>query len=75
MDLAEQFGRNLTALRREAGFTQDRLAAEAYMGRTALSRLERGQRFPRLDHMALLAEVIGVQIRDLLYGIGDGRER
>jgi transcriptional regulator with XRE-family HTH domain len=75
MEAAEQFGRNLTALRREAGFTQDRLAAETYMGRTALPRLERGQRLPRLDHMILLAEVIGVQIRDLLYGIGDGRER
>ncbi len=75
MEAAKQFGRNLSTLRREAGFTQDRLAAEVYMGRNLLSRLEGGHRVPRLDHMVLLAEVIGVQVRDLLYGIGDGSER
>jgi transcriptional regulator with XRE-family HTH domain len=69
MQVAEQFGRNLSALRREAGFTQDRLAAEVYMGRNILSRLEQGHRLPRLDHMVLLARVIDVQVRDLLYGI------
>ncbi|HET8954763.1 MAG TPA: helix-turn-helix transcriptional regulator [Solirubrobacterales bacterium] len=75
METAERFGRNLTLLRREAGFTQDRLAVEVYMSRTALSLLERGHRLPRLDHMVLLARVIDVQVRDLLYGIGDGSER
>lgn len=69
MEAAEQFGRNLTVLRREAGFTQDRLAVEVYMGRNTLSRLEQGHRIPRLDHMVLLARVIDVQVRDLLYGI------
>lgn len=69
MEAVERFGRNLTVLRREAGFTQDRLAAEVYMGRNLLSRLEQGQRVPRLDHMVLLARVIDVQVRDLLYGI------
>jgi transcriptional regulator with XRE-family HTH domain len=69
MEAAEQFGRNLNALRREAGFTQDRLAAEVYMGRNLLSRLEQGHRIPHLDHMVLIARVIDVQVRDLLYGI------
>lgn len=69
MDLAEQFGHNLAAARREAGFTQDRLAAEVYIGRNTLSRLEQGHRLPRLDQIVRLAEVIGVQVRDLLYGI------
>jgi transcriptional regulator with XRE-family HTH domain len=69
MEAAKQFGRNLTALRREAGFTQDRLAVEVYMGRNMLSRLEQGHRLPRLDHIVLLARVIDVQVRDLLYGI------
>jgi transcriptional regulator with XRE-family HTH domain len=70
MEAAKQFGRNLTVLRREAGFTQDRLAAEVFMGRNMLSRLEQGHRLPRLDHIVLLARVIDVQVRDLLYGIG-----
>lgn len=70
MELAEQFGRNLAAVRREAGFTQDQLAAELYMTRGTLSRLEQGHRMPRLDHVVRLADGIGVQVRDLLYGIG-----
>lgn len=75
MEVAEQFGRNLSMLRREAGFTQDRLAAEVFMDRNVLSRLEQGHRFPRLDLMVRLADAIGVQLRDLLYGIGDASER
>lgn len=69
MNVAEQFGRNLTALRQEAGFTQDRLAAEVFMDRASVSRFERGHCYPRLDHVVRLARVIDVQVRDLLYGI------
>ncbi|MGN6664107.1 MAG: helix-turn-helix domain-containing protein [Solirubrobacterales bacterium] len=70
MNVAEKFGRNLAAVRREAGFTQDQLAAELFMTRAALSRLEQGHRLPRLDLVVRLAQAIGVQVRDLLYGIG-----
>lgn len=69
MELGEQFGRNLVAVRKEVGLTQDRLAVEAGMGRNTLWRLEQGHSLPRLDHMVLLARVIDVQVRDLLYGI------
>lgn len=70
MEVAEKFGRNLAAVRREAGFTQDQLAAEVFLDRAAISRLEQGHRLPRLDLVVKLAEAIGVQVRDLLYGIG-----
>jgi transcriptional regulator with XRE-family HTH domain len=69
MDVAKQFGLNLSALRQEAGFTQDRLAAEVFMDRASLSRFEQGHCYPRLDHVVRLARVIDVQVRDLLYGI------
>jgi len=69
MGAAERFGRNLYALRQEAGFTQDRLAAEIFMDRATVSRLERGECFPRLDTVVRLARVIDVQLRDLLHGI------
>jgi transcriptional regulator with XRE-family HTH domain len=69
MDLAEKFGRNLYALRQEAGFTQDRLAAEVFVDRTSVSRYEQGHALPRLDHVVRLARVIDVQVRDLLRGI------
>jgi transcriptional regulator with XRE-family HTH domain len=70
MEVAEQFGRNLHRARREAGITQDRLAAEVFMDRSGLSRMENGLRLPRLDHVVRLAEAVGVQVRDLLHGIG-----
>jgi transcriptional regulator with XRE-family HTH domain len=69
MDVAERFGRNLAALRQEAGFSQDRLAAEVFMHRASLSRYEQGHIYPRLDHVVRLARAIDVQVRDLLHGI------
>jgi transcriptional regulator with XRE-family HTH domain len=69
MTLAEQFGRNLHMARRDARITQTQLAAQVFMARAALSRMENGHRLPRLDHIVSLAEAIGVQVRDLLYGI------
>ena len=49
--------------------TQVELAARVYMDQGGLSLMERGYRCPRLDQMVVLAEGIGVQVRDLLYGI------
>jgi transcriptional regulator with XRE-family HTH domain len=67
--VAERFGCNLSAARREAGISQEELAAQVFIDRAALSRLENGHRYPRLDHVVRLAEAVGVQVRDLLYGI------
>lgn len=69
MTVAERFGRNLSSARREAGLTQVELAALVSVDRVALSRLENGKRYPRLDLMVGLAAAVGVQVRDLLYGI------
>jgi transcriptional regulator with XRE-family HTH domain len=69
MTLAERFGLNLAALRREAGITQEELAAQAFTSRVVLSRLENGHALPRLNHVVCLAKALGVQVRDLLYGI------
>lgn len=70
MTLAEHVGHNIAKARREARITQDRLAAEVFLDRAAISRMEQGHRLPRLDHIVRLADAIGVQVRDLLYGIG-----
>ena len=69
MEIAKQFGRNLRRVRKQAGFTQDRLAAEALMDRAAVSRLENGHRLPRLDHIQRLTKATGVPVGDLLEGI------
>ncbi len=69
MEVARQFGHNLYRARRDAGLTQDRLAAEAFMHRSAVWRIESGQQIPRLDHIVWLAQGAGVKIGDLLKGI------
>jgi transcriptional regulator with XRE-family HTH domain len=69
MEIAKQFGRNLRRVRKEAGFTQDRLAAEALMDRATVSRFENGLCLPRLDHIQRLIKATGVQVGDLLEGI------
>jgi transcriptional regulator with XRE-family HTH domain len=69
MKVAKQFGRNLSTARKEAGLTQEEVAEQGFVDRVALSRLENGRRCPRLDLVVILAEVVGVQVRDLLHGI------
>ena len=67
--VAKRFGRNLHVARWEARITQEDLAARVFIDRATLSRMENGHRLPRLDHIVRLADGIGVQVRDLLYGI------
>lgn len=69
MTVARQFGRNLSTARQEAGMTQAQLADRVSIDRAGLSRLESGKRYPKLDVVVGLAEAVGVQVRDLLYGI------
>ena len=69
MEVGAQFGGNLRKARREAGLTQDRLAAEVFLHRSGISAMERGQRVPRVDDVLRLAEGVGVEARDLLHGI------
>ena len=75
MTVAKRFGYNLSLARAEAGMTQMELCAKVSLSRVTLSRYENGKANPHLDQLAKLAEAVGVQVRDLLYGIGDGSER
>jgi transcriptional regulator with XRE-family HTH domain len=67
--VAAQFGRNLAEAREWAGLTQTELARQARMQQKDISLLESGARLPRLDRISALAEVLGVQLRDLLFEI------
>lgn len=67
--ISEQFGRNLAEARGWEGLTQQQLAERVTMTRRHLARLELGKSCPRLDNVVQLAEAVGVQVRDLLYGI------
>jgi len=69
MDAAQRFGRNLYLARKAKQMTQEELASQVYLDRCAISRIETGQRYPRLDRVLEFAHALDVQVRDLLYGI------
>jgi transcriptional regulator with XRE-family HTH domain len=64
-----QFGRNLAEARDWAGLTQAELAERASVGSIEIARYETGVRCPRVDRVVSLAEVLGLQVRDLLFEI------
>ena len=67
--VAAQFGRNLVEARGWEGLSQKQLAQRISMSQADVARWERGERLPRLDYVVNLADAVGVQVRDLLYGI------
>lgn len=68
--VALSFGRNLAAVRRRSGLSQEETAVRATLHRTEIGLLERGERTPRIDTAVKLAGAIGVPVADLFDGIG-----
>ncbi len=69
MSVAEQFGANLRYCRRRTGLSQEETAVRASLHRTAVGMIERAERLPRVDTIAKLAAVLGVNPGDLFEGI------
>lgn len=69
MDAAQRFGLNLRIARRLKQMTQAELASEVYLDRCAISRMETGHRYPRLDRVLELAEALDVKPSALLHGV------
>lgn len=67
--ISEQFGRNLEEARGWIGMSQGQLARKVGVNQSQVGRLENGERCPRLDRIVALADALGIQVRDLLYGI------
>ncbi|MBQ9004694.1 MAG: helix-turn-helix domain-containing protein [Eggerthellaceae bacterium] len=59
-------GLKIQNARRQAGLTQEQLAARVYVTRQAVSRWETGESEPGIDMRKLLARVLDVPIADLL---------
>lgn len=60
------FARNVRLARRLREVSQEALALQAGLSRTYVSEIERGERNVSIDNMGLLAEALGVPLRDLV---------
>jgi transcriptional regulator with XRE-family HTH domain len=69
-ELAKHLGRRLRYLRAQHGVTQIELSSRAQMGRSYLSKLERGKILPRYLTLARLAACLGVHPAELMRGEG-----
>jgi len=71
------FGQRLRELRNRQGLSQDALAHATDIHPTAIGRMERGSREPRLTTILRLARGLGVEPGELLDGLagksGDGK--
>ena len=66
------FGERLRELRDHKGLSQDALAHATDIHPTAIGRMERGAREPRLTTILRLADGLGLQPGELLNELGQG---
>lgn len=67
--VSQQFGRNLAEARGWVGLSQAQLGQRSGVAQAEVARIETGVRYPRLDKIVKFADVLGVQVRDLLFEI------
>jgi len=62
-------GERLARLRREAGLSQEALAAKSGISRVTIARLEAGERDPHYETLRALAQGLGVPLERLLVDV------
>lgn len=68
-DVQKRFGRHLTKLRKQAGFTsQERFAYHCEMDRTYVGDVERGKRNVSLRNLQRFADKLGLSLSELFDG-------
>ena len=61
-----EFHEKLQELRKKKGLTQEELAEELYVSRTAISKWESGRGYPNIDSLKEISKYFSVSIDDLL---------
>jgi transcriptional regulator with XRE-family HTH domain len=59
-------GEAVRVKRKQAGFSQEKLAAKADLSTVFISRIERGVESPTMDNLVKIARALGVRVRDLV---------
>ena len=63
-----EFHEKLQELRKRKGLTQEELAEQLFVSRTAVSKWESGRGYPSIDSLKAISRVLGVSLDDLLSG-------
>jgi transcriptional regulator with XRE-family HTH domain len=63
------FGKRVAEVRRQRGFTQERLAAEADITPLSIGFIEQGRRWPRLATLQKLARCLNVSVSEFFKGL------
>ena len=61
-----EFCEKLQELRKQYGLTQEALAEQLYVSRTAISKWESGRGYPSMDSLKAIAKYFSVSVDDLL---------
>lgn len=61
-----EFNEKLQQLRKQNDLTQEQLAGQLYVSRTAISKWESGRGYPNIDSLKSISELFSVSIDDLL---------
>ena len=59
-------GEAVRAKRKQAGFSQEKLAERATLSTVFISRIERGIESPSVDSLVKIAKALGARVRDLV---------
>lgn len=69
MSAARRFGANVKRVRKEQKMTQEELGLAAGLDAAVISRIEAGQREPRVKNIVRIAEALQAQPGDLFAGL------
>ncbi len=61
-------GEAIRAARKEAGFSQEKLAEKADLSTVFISRIERGVESPSMDNLVRVSRALGVRVGELVAG-------
>lgn len=61
-------GRNIRRIRQQKGITQDDLAEQLFVTRQTVSNYETGRSKPDIDTLLRIAEILHVDLNEILYG-------
>lgn len=65
-EFLKQLGAHIAKIRKQKGYSQDRLYLEGDFSRGTLSKIENGLVSPEVYTLARIAELIGVPLRKLI---------